>query len=266
MAARSRSYLKALWVTLFEPTQANYNDVWDTHYNLTNDKIESLSATSTTTANVLAPDGAGGVEFRPEVGDNKVKNTTNDTTGNYLDSKLTVGDEFTKETVDPAANETLLIKFKGWIYNTARTFKTIISSSGITADRTGIMPDASGLMAIAGMLEAFSFGGQATGGSKIVTFSAVASFDLNDGNSQQMTLTGNLTSLSLTHKVVGGSYLIYLIQDAVGGRTIPAPDSSFGTETDNSAAKVTVANAVNIININVRPDGTTYYTIETKTP
>ena len=114
--------------------------------------------------------------------------------------------------------------------------------------------------------ESFVFGSQATGGSETVSFSATPTFDLDDGNSQQMTLTGNLTSLSLTNKENGGSYLIYLIQDATGSRTIPTPDSSFGNETDNSASFVTDANAVNLINVNVRPDGTTYYTVETYTP
>lgn len=107
---------------------------------------------------------------------------------------------------------------------------------------------------------------QAKGGSKIVTFSATPTFNLNDGNSQKMTLTGSVTSLTLSNKLNGGSYLIYLVQDSTGGRTIPNPDSTFGVKTDNSADFVTDANAVNLININVDADGITYYTIETYTP
>ncbi len=108
--------------------------------------------------------------------------------------------------------------------------------------------------------------GQATGGDSTISFSATASFNFNNGNSNKMILTGNLTSLSVTQKVDGGSYLIYLKQDATGGRTIPTPDSSFGTKTDNSADFVTASNAVNIINVNVDPDGDTFYTVETITP
>lgn len=136
----------------------------------------------------------------------------------------------------------------------------------LTTNRSVSWPDISGLIAVNGMLEAFKFGGQATGGSYTASFAATASFNLNNGNSQQMTLTGNLTSLELTNEVNGGSYLIYLIQDATGSRTIPTPDSSFGNKTDNSVDFVTASNAVNLINVNVRPDGTTYYTIETYTP
>jgi hypothetical protein len=110
-------------------------------------------------------------------------------------------------------------------------------------------------------------GGQATGGDSSESFSATKTFDLDDGNAQEMTLTANVTSLTLDNKVNGGSYLIYLIQDATGGRTIPPPDSTFGNKTDNSVSDfVTDSNAVNIINVNVRPNGTTYWTLETYTP
>lgn len=136
----------------------------------------------------------------------------------------------------------------------------------LTANRTITLPDASGLMAVAGMAEAFQFGGQANGGYSVESFSATKTFNLNNGVSQEMTLTGNVTSLTLSNKANGGSYLIYLIEDGTGGRTIPTPDSTFGSKTDNSADFVTTANAVNIINVNVRPNGTTYWTLETYTP
>jgi len=124
-------------------------------------------------------------------------------------------------------------------------------------------------IAIANLLKTTApmvFGGQAVPKSATITFSATASFNLNSGNSQQMTLTSSLTSLAVTNKQNGGSYLIYLIQDATGGRTIPTPDVSLGSKTDNSSNFSTDINAVNIININVRPDGTTYYTVETYIP
>lgn len=108
--------------------------------------------------------------------------------------------------------------------------------------------------------------GQARGGYSVETFSATKTFNLDNGNSQEMVITGNITSLTLSNKVNGGSYLIYLVENGTGGYTIPTPDSTFGSKTDNSADFVTTANAINMINVNVRPNGTTYYTIETYTP
>lgn len=107
---------------------------------------------------------------------------------------------------------------------------------------------------------------QAVGGYYVNSFSSTPNFNLNNGNSQKMILTGNLTSLTLSNKLNGGSYLIYLVQDATGSRTIPTPDSTFGSETDNSADFKTDPNSVNMININVDADGITFYTIETYTP
>jgi hypothetical protein len=147
-----------------------------------------------------------------------------------------------------------------------KLLKFLLSSITTGTTRTLTVPDVSGLMAVAGMLDAFQFGGQANGGYSVESFSATKTFDLNNGVSQEMVITGNITSLTLSNKVNGGSYLIFLVQNATGGYTIPTPDSTFGGKTDNSADFVTDANAVNIINVNVRPNGTTYYTVETYTP
>lgn len=122
------------------------------------------------------------------------------------------------------------------------------------------------LYAYSGMNAAFQFGGQVSGGYSIESFSPTKTFYLNNGVAQEMVITGNITSLTLSDKVNGGSYLIYLVENGTGGYTIPTPDSTFGNKTDNSADFVTTANAVNLININVRPNGMTYYTIETYTP
>jgi lysophospholipase L1-like esterase len=91
--------------------------------------------------------------------DDKVRVTASDTTNDYLNPKFTVGDEFTKETVNPGANESLLIKFKGWIYNAARTFYGAFSGASLTANRTYILPDKNGTIA---MLSDISGGGAAT--------------------------------------------------------------------------------------------------------
>jgi hypothetical protein len=142
---RSRSFLKVLWITLFKPTQLNYEDMHASFFNLTDDTIEDINTTSTNTSHVFSPDGAGGITTRAEAADSddKVKISATDTTAAYLDDKINVGDEFTKETENPAANEDLLIKFKGWIYNAGRTFKAILSFTG-TADRTYTLLNESG--------------------------------------------------------------------------------------------------------------------------
>ena len=207
MAQKSRSFLKALWITFFKPAQTNYDDVWDSFYNISDDEIPTsgLADNSVTNAKLA------------QIAQNIIKGRVSSGTGNVED--LTVSQ-----------------------------VQNILS------------------VAYQSMAAAFAFGGQASGGVKIKSFSSTPIFDLNDGNIQEMTLTNNVTSLTLDHNVNGGSYLIYLIQDTTGSRTIPTPDSTWGNKTDNSANFVTSANAVNFINVNVRPNGTTYYTIETYTP
>ncbi len=88
--------------------------------------------------------GTGGGGAQGGAGtDDKVRITANDTTNSYLDDKITPGDEFTKEITNPGANETLTTKFKGWIYNVARTFKAIFNIESLTADRTYTLQDKS---------------------------------------------------------------------------------------------------------------------------
>lgn len=108
--------------------------------------------------------------------------------------------------------------------------------------------------------------GQITVQGKVVTFTATPTFDLDDGNVQEMILTSNVTSLTLSNKLDAGNYLIYLIQDGTGGHTIPTPDSSWGDPTDNSVDPsnfLTGANDRNLINVAVSPSGFTEYSIET---
>lgn len=95
---------------------------------------------------LIGGSGGGGADSGGGT-DDKVRVTATDTVNGYLDPKFTVGDEFTKETVLPTGNASLLIKFKGWIFNTARTFKHILSSSA-TADRTQTLQDKNGTIAL----------------------------------------------------------------------------------------------------------------------
>lgn len=110
-------------------------------------------------------------------------------------------------------------------------------------------------------------GSQVVPGSHTQTFSATPTFDFDNGNVQQITLTGNITSWSITNDLPGGSYTIFFIQDATGGRTIADP-TGIDAETDNSIVNfVTAANSVNVVNIFVTPAGTSYWSlVETITP
>lgn len=93
--------------------------------------------------------GAGGAGATGGGGtDDKVRISAADTTNDYLNPKITVGDEFTKEIANPGANESLLLKFKGWIYNAVRSFKVVLSAAEITADRTLTIQDKDGTIAL----------------------------------------------------------------------------------------------------------------------
>lgn len=109
--------------------------------------------------------------------------------------------------------------------------------------------------------------GQAVGGYTTKTFSATPTFNFNQGNSQQLTLTGNLTSWTISNDLPAGSYVIYLIQDSTGSRTIPDP-TGIDYEGNNSIASFdTTANAINIVNVFIMPDGTSIWSlVETINP
>ena len=108
--------------------------------------------------------------------------------------------------------------------------------------------------------------GQITVEGKTVTFSATPTFDLDEGNVQEMTITANVTSLAISNELPSGSYRIFLKQGGAGGYTIAEPGVTFGTRTDNSVVGfVTAVGDVNIIDIAINPNGDTYYSIETIT-
>lgn len=115
------------------------------------------------------------------------------------------------------------------------------------------------------------FSGQVKGGDSSESFSATKTFDMNNGNMQKMTVTGNMTSLAISNESNGSSYLIILQIGGSGSYTIPQAGASIGTRTDNSVDDsvsswypTTVGSKI-IYNINVEPDGDTHYSIETIT-
>jgi hypothetical protein len=115
------------------------------------------------------------------------------------------------------------------------------------------------------------FLGQVKGGVITDTFSATKIFDMDNGNVQKMLVTSNLTSLSLSNKVAGSSYCIILKISGSGNYSIPQPDSTFGTRTDNSVDDseenwypTTVGSKI-IYSIIVDAENETFYSIETIT-
>jgi hypothetical protein len=50
-----------------------------------------------------------------------------------------------------------------------------------------------------------------------------STLDLNNGAQQKMTLTGNVSSLTISNPVAGGQYVFYIKQDGTGGRTVSWP-------------------------------------------
>jgi hypothetical protein len=68
-------------------------------------------------------------------------------------------------------------------------------------------------------------GGLTVGGTiyaplKTDTFAPALTLDFAQGNVQTVTLTGNVTTIALTHLVAGGEYILRVAQDSAGGRTI----------------------------------------------
>lgn len=74
--------------------------------------------------------------------------------------------------------------------------------------------------------------------------------NLDNGDQQKVTLTGNVT-FSFSNVVAGRTYLLYLVQDAVGGRTCTFPttapavrisfNANLGTPTlDTNANRLTI--------------------------
>jgi len=107
----------------------------------------------------------------------------------------------------------------------------------------------------------FQSTGQANSGSKIETFSAAKTFDLNNGNNQYMPISAN-TVLSLSNKLPG-TYIIQLQNTAVV--TSITVDSTFGDALDNSPDFLLASGDRNKITVHVDANNNTEYINSTKT-
>jgi hypothetical protein len=70
----------------------------------------------------------------------------------------------------------------------------------------------------------------------VVTFSATPTFDASLGNTQKITLTGNVTSSTLSNAATGQQINFLICQDATGGRTFTWPANVLGSMTIGSTA------------------------------
>lgn len=143
--------------------------------------------------------------------------------------------------------------------------KINFSASSISTSTTITLtvPDISGLIAVAGMTNAFSFGGQAHGGNSVEAFSASKTFDAEDGNNQEMDVTA-ATTIGITNELPG-TYIFTLEIDSGASPAITV-GASFGTLANDGAALSDVDDDINVITLVVRPNATKYYTITTVTP
>jgi len=92
------------------------------------------------------------------------------------------------------------------------------------------------------------------------TFTATPTFDFKiDGNDQQMTLTGNVTSFATSNEVGSANYKVYLINDGTPGRTVAAPTG--WTADPSSETHTTAANAINLYQFYTLPDGSKYFNL-----
>lgn len=128
----------------------------------------------------------------------------------------------------------IILKTNG-VPNASQDVLDLIAGSNITLTDIvggGVRIDASG-------------GGGGGGGINIVNFSVTPVFDLSQGTTQFIRLTGNVTSSTVTNPLNGQVYTFVIEQDGTGGRSFVWPtsfqmtgpiDSFDGTANANSNA------------------------------
>jgi len=80
------------------------------------------------------------------------------------------------------------------------------------------------------------FGGPVISGLNAVSFSATPTFDARLGNTQKITLTGNVTSSTLSNASAGEQINFIICQDATGNRTFAWPSNMKGGMTIGATA------------------------------
>ena len=102
--------------------------------------------------------------------------------------------------------------------------KNVDDSDDITESTDKKFLDGSGPQLIAGIKEFSNLAHANNAANAVKTFTATPTFAFGtDGNDQQMTLTGNVTSFVTSGEVGSAAMNVYLINDATAGRTVAAP-------------------------------------------
>jgi hypothetical protein len=86
--------------------------------------------------------------------------------------------------------------------------------------------------------------------------SGSATIDFANGTQQKVTLTGNVTSLTLSNPLAGGNYILFIKQDATGSRTVTWPAS---VKWSGGVAPTLTTTASRTDIVHLLYDGTNYY-------
>jgi hypothetical protein len=116
--------------------------------------------------------------------------------------------------------------------------------------------------ALDGMTDPFAFGGQAHAGDSLQSFSASKTFDLDNGNVQEMVVTAS-TTIGITNEQAG--VFIFRLPINSGASPVITIGPSFGDVMDGSLDLLDANNDVNIITLTVWPSGAKEYTVNTRT-
>lgn len=150
---------------------------------------------------------------------------------------------------------------RGW------TYRLIFNTTGFSADRTIVVPDAAGTMILADATQSMS--NKTHVGSKFtrpeitkqtLSDGATVNWDMADGNLAVLTLGGNRTIANPTN-LKDGSAVLILKQDGTGSRTVTW-GSNFKWQAGTAPVLSTAANAVDIISFVV--DGSTLYGVHAR--
>jgi len=105
------------------------------------------------------------------------------------------------------------------------------------------------------------FANQAHAGDNEAVFSATQTFDLDDGNNQEMPVTGD-TTVEVSNEEAG-TYLLWL--PVISGTPTITIGTSFGDVLDNSGTLLNADGDVNLITLVVSPSGLKKYSINIQT-
>jgi hypothetical protein len=106
-----------------------------------------------------------------------------------------------------------------------------------------------------GGADSLNLAGEITTATKAVTFSATPTFDASQGNTFTLTLTGNVTSSTLSNVTTGQVISFELCQDATGGRTFAWPTGFSNASVVNPTASACTNQSFRWDGSNAQPKG-----------